>query len=558
MSFHEEYDPLPEPIVLNLDKSPLLIELNGVASGGFFTNPSMLEANVSQYTRSKIANKTVVEMKSYRMEICNESHISGLEEVFQEYFRKKNLANFFCIPKALKNLTMEGAFDQDIFRSIKFSFSVCTNDAFRSDCLEKEAIKTEMRRGFIGIYFLDISLDAGNYDQSAKAIPKEVFTNYVIDFQKEIDIYYKNNYLVSDEGWIFGETVEEKMTSYEEFQELNFMVEDTDFLYVYLKVKQMKAIYGRNYSKIQDLLGLVGGFMNFFYIFGFFLNGLYVKLILISDILLDIFTVKISTGRRKLIQPQASFNPATVADPPIIIDSPQITERQRLHSGSEAEKEQVETKNFESKNNDELVFIGKNNEASNKLAPKILGQEEIDFGKEGGGSLGDLEIKSKKFNIDEIYRMNDDKDIKEVEKLDLTLLDYVYIYTGLFKTSEREQKKLMIDKGREILTKCLDIKYIIQKFYEIEKLKNLLLSESQSDLFMFLPKPEIMINYKGIERNRKNRGKHSIHTRVLMRSSSLEGPINRMADKRKKMALMRSSTKKDSLTKKLTYLASIT
>ena len=542
MNHHEEYDSCPEPVILNLEESPILIELNSIDGDNYFTNSSMIIAKVIQIIKIKKDNKIELESRNYNMEICNESHIERLDNVYQEYFRKKTLANFFCIPKNLKNLTMEGGFDQDAFQTIKFSFSICKNNELRNDCLEKDIIKDSMRRGFIGVYFLDIAVDAGNYDQPKKLIPKELFTNFVIDFQKELDIYFQNNFLVSEEGWIFDKIVEEKMVNYDESHELNFMVEDDEFLQVFLKIKQIKSIFGRRYSKIQDLLGLMGGFLNIFYLFGFLLNLLYARLIIITDILLDIFTIKISSSK----DVKTPLNLNTVVDNiNNVIDSPKTCERQFFRADYHL-KELTEIKNKE------LLINFEDDDC--KSAPHLtdLKEMEMDLGK--GGE------KRANFNItDSIIHQEESNELKEIQILNLSFMDYVYIYSGLFKTPEREQKKLMINKGMEILKKCLDVKYIIQKFYEIEKLKNLLLSDSQLDLFTFLPKPEIIINYNE-NRNKKIKGpKHSIHTRVLMRSSSFQDlRNNHFTPKENKFVFTKTVVSDSKIRKKLNMYISNT
>lgn len=110
---------------------------------------------------------------------------------------------------------------------------------------------------------------------------------------------------------------------------------------------------------------------------------------------------------------------------------------------------------------------------------------------------------------------------------------------------------MMINKGLEIMRRCLDIKFIIQKFYEIEKLKQLLLSDSQLDLFRFLPKPEIILNVK---ENLKSQRKHSIHTKVLMREESNEDM--KLTEREKISALMKSSlAKKNKISRKLARYA---
>ena len=93
-------------------------------------------------------------------------------------------------------------------------------------------------------------------------------------------------------------------------------------------------------------------------------------------------------------------------------------------------------------------------------------------------------------------------------------LDYFYYYTGFLKNPERARKKLIIKKGSKIIRNCLDIKYIIQKFYEIEKLKYVLLSDGDIERFAQLPRPELKIVKEG--------GKESIDTNILCKKVEIE------------------------------------
>ena len=58
---------------------------------------------------------------------------------------------------------------------------------------------------------------------------------------------------------------------------------------------------------------------------------------------------------------------------------------------------------------------------------------------------------------------------------------------------KRERKKIIIGEGEKILKECLDIKFIIQKFYELEKLKEIVLSKEDLKKFAHLPRPELKI-----------------------------------------------------------------
>lgn len=94
-------------------------------------------------------------------------------------------------------------------------------------------------------------------------------------------------------------------------------------------------------------------------------------------------------------------------------------------------------------------------------------------------------------------------------------LDLIYFYTGLFGNAERERKKIILRKGEKILIQSLDIKFLIQKIYEIEKLKCLMLSEEDLKVFNTSSKPVLDVQL-GLEK-----GKNNITTSLFDRKLSL-------------------------------------
>jgi len=100
---------------------------------------------------------------------------------------------------------------------------------------------------------------------------------------------------------------------------------------------------------------------------------------------------------------------------------------------------------------------------------------------------------------------NTERIMQDYESLEMNFLDYIYYYTGLFRSPEREKRKTIITEGEVILQTCLDVKYIIKKFYELEKLKQMLLSEEDLKKFAHFPKPELKITLF----DRKTKGKNS-------------------------------------------------
>ena len=107
-----------------------------------------------------------------------------------------------------------------------------------------------------------------------------------------------------------------------------------------------------------------------------------------------------------------------------------------------------------------------------------------------------------------------------------SFLDHIYYYTGLFKSPERERKKIIIIEGEKILQSTLDVKYIIKKFYEVEKLKQLLLSDVELKKFARLPRPELKISFEGKKMNRQS--SRAVITTLIGKRSETISPIHQL------------------------------
>ena len=463
LRYHEGYEPRPESITLNPEHLPIIIELNSMFGDLYFTDPNLLSINISQFSIRKYPNETLVTTEDYPMEICTKDHFSQLDEETQAYFLTKNLQDYFCVPTYLKNLTMQGAFDQDVFQAVKITVSICDNLTRNNSCLPLEEIKNVLNRGFIGVYFGDYTIDAGNYLIPKRIQPKEIFTNFVLNSQKQIDILMRNNYIKTEDGTIFESKHEERVVNFIDSHEFDFKLDNPDFLLIFFKAKQENAYYERNYGKLQNLIAQIGGFINCFWIIANSFNYLYSNLFMISQILINIFTIKIVNQEPNSLMKES----------------------------------EIKSTSTEIKTEKKSLFF-------NKLKPN---EQKLFLQKDLEKSI--VQVQVQKINQSKVELKN----FEVVESLDLGLLDYLHYYTGWFDSPERQKKKLIIKKGESIVKTCLDVKYIIQKFYEIEKMKETVLSENE--LEKIEPKPELVINLKGSAREKKRRIKGSVFKNVL-------------------------------------------
>ena len=601
LRFHKSYTPKPEKITLDPSQMPIMIELNSPYGDIYYTDRNTVAMYVSQLTIQKTNDETSVIYENYPMEICTKDHFSKLETETQAYFLNKNLSDFFCIPLFLKNLTMQGAFDQDLFQTIKFTASICSNDTANITCLPLEEIQRNMAYGFIGVYFYDYTIDPNDYKKPINTQPKEVFTNFVLNSQKQIDIFLENNYIHTEDGVIFPSNHVEKITNFDDSQEFNLMTENSDFFMIYFKIKQENSYYERSYRKLQDLLAQIGGFINCFWIIAIMVNYFYSNLFIISEVILNIFTIKIFLAKRKKARKEADVTFSILLKKeemePIPIELGSEKNGESLHAEEGPEKrfaslhlignivdeidegkndatkndEKKEEKTEEDKTEDDKIDEEKNEEEKNdatkngqrkkeekknvhikwEMSPKIKKREILNEflgnssptelrkkGEKSPISLENIQMSKiqdkqeldsafstrKLHEIQKLMKIDEDlKNFQVISDLNLGFLDYLHYYTGCFKTPERERKKIIIIKGSNIVKNCLDIKNIIQKFYEIEKLKQILLCDEDLDKFIKLPKPELKIIEEEDDANgRKGKKKHSIVTNVCHKRISFD------------------------------------
>lgn len=430
--YNEEYTPLPEEFVLDPETSPFLLEINNPVGSVYYKDPKLVRMTVTQLIISRNEAGSMTHLfQTYAMETCTGEHLQKLDDSTRNYFLGLNLADFFCIPRELKNLSIAGSFDQKIFKTIQFKISLCVGE---DSCLPAEEIRAEMNKGFVGLYFVDYNINPGDYANPKKPQPKEVFTNFMVDNQKEVNVYFQKNVLETDDGLVFKSPSQQKILTFNSETDMQFNSVDKDFFSIYLKMSQKTSIHHRSYRKLQEVMAQIGGFTNFFWIFAFLLNYFYCHLLIISETITTVFSVKVlyedaESRRNKLFALQQSVFAAE--------------------------------ENGENQSNNNKIT------ATHKIHVKPAKTSK--YIEESGGK------------------------VKKTQGMQLGFKDYAYYFTGLFRTPERERKKIVIREGSRILAKCLDVKYIIQKFYEIEKLKRILLSEEEAQDFKKLPKPELKI-----------------------------------------------------------------
>lgn len=97
-------------------------------------------------------------------------------------------------------------------------------------------------------------------------------------------------------------------------------------------------------------------------------------------------------------------------------------------------------------------------------------------------------------NLD-LKKENFAKSLVKIKNRPPLKLSYWEFFKG-FLSTKKKNNLAKIYRGKKAVDEKLDIPYILKKFYEIDKLKMLLLNEDQYCLFEYLPKPFILHDLK--------------------------------------------------------------
>lgn len=96
----------------------------------------------------------------------------------------------------------------------------------------------------------------------------------------------------TEDGQIVENKIVQQIINYDHYIEYNFMQENEEFLMVYVRLDQKNTLYKRTYSKLQDLIARVGGFINCFWLMAFGINFFSGNLLFIRDIISTVFNVR--------------------------------------------------------------------------------------------------------------------------------------------------------------------------------------------------------------------------------------------------------------------------
>jgi len=255
----------PERMVLNPSTFSFAFGLEDPIFFSHYINESIytMEVVVKQMRRQKNADGSVdliwkdIALKT---EVCTEAHFGDIAENFANL----QLTQLYCLAldqPNLKEVSIEGMYESDVFDYIQISAKQCNPGTSRVPCGSDEEIEALLGGGgYFAIYFTNRAVNTKNYKAPTHRYRDVSFTMFGNNYYKEIHMYLNHLEIRSGTGWL---TTDESSQKYVQFGSIDETValkqKEGSMLDFQIRTGKIVQVYNRSYIKIQDIAAQANG-----------------------------------------------------------------------------------------------------------------------------------------------------------------------------------------------------------------------------------------------------------------------------------------------------------
>ncbi|CAD8084647.1 unnamed protein product [Paramecium sonneborni] len=427
----------------------------------------IVEAKITTKTTKTFDNQKIDEWTSKEIPLapCTSELIRQVE--LQEYFSHINLPTNYCIDwNKIDQLTLEGTFDSSAYSFILLQFKMCNDQTKKSkECKSRNEIKQLLEQNYFSLQMSSFVIDVKNQEQPFNSKGEDIFTTISSKIFKEISFYMQPITILTDLGLISEDYYIDQGLRYKRHTEMIDLNESDLIMNVAIRLDQIEQQYYRHYTKIQIILSQMGGLWQVFFTVALLLQKPINMLSYYVRVLNSLFEFEQEKKKSATIKVGEDQN----ADVP----QQELLTRKQLQSTRET------------------LFIENKKKAFQRLQSikiKKKQMEVIDSMAVDPQSKDEAKqqlTKAIEFSIKEYFHSIS-------RKLKMKWTDYLY-FISCFVNS-KNYKSLQIEFSVKKIIKQMDIIYIMKKLQEIDKLKMILLTESQIKVFDYLQKPTIPLD----------------------------------------------------------------
>ena len=462
----------------------------GFAIGNIpFIDETIYYPKAEFYSGQKVGNQWSWSSKEIELEKCK---LEKFGSKYRELFKDKQLNNLYCLSEV--NMTLKGYSTYDEFSYFYLTFYKCngtTKDGI--PCQPSSEIDKYLYSNIVQFYMQDIELTPQIYSSPVQIREKHITgpiykhlyqkiyaymqivitetDNDVIGFEGLSNIKTEKN-IKYDESWIIsapnnGQTYDDGYPIFE----------------ITVQLAEKVLTQKRSYTKLFEVLGDVGGLMEFFFTFFNIIASSLADTLYNISLINNLFTFDLE---KKII----------------LIKNKNNKNRFSLKERASIYKPKIRPSNLSPKNilnsNDEMIDIKKVNTKNNEINSKLSINRKIGIKKKEKklrntvttleknviNKISILNLKNEDNNPNknsfeyDISNMEcrEEKDI-EKEKVEQKLIKKIKInrfdicFFLLCIKRRKKIEKILIDEGMNIIIKKLDIINIFYNIYNVEKIQ---------------------------------------------------------------------------------------
>ncbi|CAD8177416.1 unnamed protein product [Paramecium pentaurelia] len=426
----------------------------------------VVEAQITTKTTKIVDNQKVDEWTSQDLPLtsCTPELIRQVE--LSEYFSHLNLPTNYCIDwNKINEINIEGTFDSSAYSFILFQFKMCNEQTKKTkECKPRDEIKQLLEQNYFSLQMSSYVIDVKNEEQPFISKGEDIFTTISSKIFKEISFYMQPITVFTDLGLITEDYQIQKTLRYKRHTEMIDLNESDLIMNVVIRLDQIEQQYYRSYTKIQIILSQMGGLWQVFFTIAFLIQKPINMLSYYVRILNSLFEFEQEKKKKTTIQRDEEQNQE---------GQQELMTRKQLQSTREGLFVENKKKAFQRLQS--IKIKKKQMEVIDSLVVDPQSKEEAK----------QQLTKAISFSIKQYFQSIQ-------KKLKMKWTDYLY-FISCFVNS-KNYKSLQIEYSVKKIIKQMDILYIMKKLQEIDKLKMILLTESQIKVFDYLQKPTIPLD----------------------------------------------------------------
>jgi hypothetical protein len=475
-------------------------------------DPSIYSLGVSQFKRSRQKDDSMLsEYIPLKNVNCNIHKETFKQRGFEAEYIGNGIESGICFNST--NLVIGGLFSTDYFSNVNFQVKRCANSTdSKVICKPKEVIDDRLLTAYFQLNYFETSIDINNYLDPYSTS----FTTYFLVMDpkasKFVDIFFKIVNITTDAGLIFQTEVHESAVSYDYIREqVQVQVVDNMIVDFYLNSSKNYLSYTRIYIKLQDFAATVGGLINIMTVIGYFITIKFTDFAMYEKMFNCLYNFDFDGTNEIGCQTINFASNVKIATTPDQTKPDEKTpdKHNTDKSINFKKKTRVAFSSTDAFNSKHVKTTGTDAYDSNR--PIV--QTTYAFDSNRPIVLTPIQEKSAanalKVRVDKQMEMNKKRFDKKISLNPVDVIKMFICNSCIFK----QKKKLkMYRSAYSKLDSYLDYLQIVQTLQQFNRLKSVIFSKSQENLF--LQHSKLLISYNPNERIGGQQGKVSLKNSI--------------------------------------------